>query len=216
MARQLKPYKVDEIRSPNGYTKAPVMFDRNSKRFFVEAVPGDRDSRVWSDTLDDVKRQGTEALGNAQRYEWTPLIIVGVSQHWKSGPGSHDASLVLTFRRLERSPHPVRDGSFVERPHALDTTDSAEERAQHGDIGSCSDTGKIGPAIDDDDSAMLPYSQEVWDGLVAIQATINDAHAKLKQLLKRKDAGRVLMLGARSNHAAALRGVKLLSSVRDE
>ncbi len=215
MARQLKPYKVDEIRSPNGYTKAPVMFDRNSKRFFIEAVPGDTDSRVWSDTLDDVKRRGTAALADAQKYEWTPLIVISVSEHWKRDPESRDASLVFSFRRFERSPHPVRGDGFVERPHSLDVTD-AKGRVENRDIEPCSVSGKIGPAIAKDDDALLPYSQEVWDGLVAIQDTINDARVRLEQLLKRKDAGRVLMLGARSNHAAALRGVRLLSSAGDE
>jgi len=213
MARSLKPYKVDEVRSPNGYTRANVMFDRDSKKFFVEIVPGDRDSRVVSDLLTDVKKRAIIALGNAQKYDWTPLIEVSVSETWAHHEEGQNASLRFEFRRIERSPNPVYPDKFVERAHPLDLNLKNgirdEQREQHRDLSPYTGRETIGPA--DDGAALLPYRQDVWDGLIAIKQSIDAAREKLDALLRRKDASVLLMSAGRSGAAQALRGVALLS-----
>jgi len=215
MARSLKPYKVDEVRSPNGYTRADVMFDRDSKKFFVEIVPGDKDSRVVSDLLADVKKEAIVALGNAQKYDWIPLIEVSVSKTWAHHDEGLNASIRFEFRRIERSPNPVYPDRFVERAHPLDLPEDGigsrdQQREEHRDISPYVGRETIGPA-DDDGAALLPYRQDVWDGLVAIKQSIDAAREKLDALLKRKDASVLLMSAGRSAAAQALRGVALLS-----
>jgi hypothetical protein len=217
MPRPLKPYKVDDVRSPNGYTTADVMFDRDRKEFFVEIVPGDRFSRVTADLLVEVKKKAITALAAAQKYEWTPLIEVEVTEAWynnnSDGIGS---SIRFEFRRFERSPNPAHADRFVERPHPLDCFagggPKSTHREQHRDTSPYSGRDSIGPADDDKEGALLPYRQDVWDGLVAIQQSITAAREKLDALLKRKDVGALLVAAARGLERDA-RGLGVASSI---
>jgi hypothetical protein len=220
MPRPLKPYKVDDVRSPNGYTTADVMFDRDRKVFFVEITPGDKESRVEGDLLLDVKQKAVAALAASQKYDWTPLIEISVSEAWYNNSSVEGASIRFEFRRFERSPNPIYPNRFVERPHVLDLPDDPgprrTQRESHRDISPYSGRDEIGPAVKDERDALLPYRQDVWDGLVAIQQSIDEARQKLVALLQRKDAAHLLMSAGRSQAAQRLRGIALLASGDDQ
>ena len=217
MSRPLKPYKVDDVRSPNGYTTADVMFDRDRKVFFVEVIPGDKDSRVEGDLLLDVKKKAVIALAASQKYDWVLLIEVSVSEAWYNNSGNGEgASIRFEFRRFERSVNPMYPDRFVERPHALDLPPDPgprlKQRDERRDISPYSGPDKIGPAEKDGGDALLPYRQDVWDGLVAIHQSIDEARQKLDALLQRKDASTLLMSAGRSAAAQRLRDIALLAS----
>lgn len=200
MSRSLKPYKVDQVTSPNGYSHADVMFDRNAKVFFVEIVPGDKDSRVTSDLLEDVKRVARSALERAQSYAWVPLILVNVSEPWFHHNKGVQGGVKLEIRRFERARNPSHEDQYVERAHPLDAPPMPgprlERRELHRDIERYSGPDvEIGPQLADangDTEVLLPYEQATWDGLCAIKLALDDAHARLRSLLRSKDVGRLL------------------------
>lgn len=210
MPRPLKPYKVDHVTSPNGYTVADVMFDRDAKAFFVEIVPGDRDSRVVADTIVEVKREARAALARAQAYDWTALIIVSVKkpEPWFHGGAAEHAGVELEFKRLERAPNPARPGQFVARAHPLDAPETdgpnRKKREEHRDISGYSGPDEIGPSTKDEGEALLLYEQSVWDGLCAVKRVLDDVCAKLTAITQRADAARLLSGAATSSKALLL------------
>ena len=201
MSRQLKPQIVDEVTSPNGLVRIPVYFDRNEKDFFVE-ITG-RDDRVRADSVHEVKKLAAEMLAKAVEYKWEGIIVVEMEESYDEkykaagaysykGHAGFGARIEFEFDRLERSRHPTREGEFVYRKHTLDfeagepSTFSRTEREKNASVKTYCPF----------DATVLPYDDETWAGLLALKRAVDDAQAKLEDLVARKDfAERLRLVG---------------------
>lgn len=191
MARALKPYKVDQVTSEDGYSRADVFFNRNTKDFFVDCIPGDIGSRVEGKVLDDVKRRAQEHLSNTRSYEWVQMIEVTASDpshQWDSRTVL--AGIDLHIRRFERAPHPQAYGEFVERRHRADS-ENFDDRIRHynGNV-------ELGPRRSESGRCyaahLLPYDQELWETLLHIQSAIEESMKRLVAIVGSKSMSKLL------------------------
>lgn len=200
MPRPLKPHKVDEVRSPNGLITMPVYFDRDKKDFFV-AVGEGRDEEVRADSVSEVKQLARDAMAKMIPYKWEGIVIVEVGQTWKEENRSskQGAQVGFGFDRRERSPHPTRPGHFVYRKHTIDfervngDSEFARKKRERNE-----ETDHYWVSQGD---VVLPYSEELWNGLLAMQAALDEAGAKLKALIEGSSFADRLRLMAK--HGAA-------------
>lgn len=195
MPRDLKPYVVDQITSPDGLVHADVMFDRNAKRFFVEVTPGDKSSRVEADLLEDVKRDGREALGRSSRLEWTQLMLVEVDRPWHTSADRQCAGIKFEFERFERAPHPSISTRFLKRDHVLDVPEEYRKERPDWRPSMFEGPSKVGCHIEPDGTGcvLLEYDEAVWSALHRIKETIEGAYDRLAKLLQQKDVARLLV-----------------------
>jgi hypothetical protein len=198
MARQLKPYVVDEVTSPNRLIRVPVYFDREKKDFFVE-ISG-REDRVCADTVDAVKRLAKELLAKCVEYCWEPMIFIEPECSWEDRrsyggrDGQHGASVEFKFSRFDRSPNPVKPEDWIYRDHILDFEASKPSDLRRRDREANKDLENVWPGEDD---VVIPYDERTWEGLFALKKSVDEAHSQLLALMKRKDlADRLRLVGA--------------------
>jgi len=201
MSRSLKPHVVDEVSSPNGLIRLPVYFDRTEKDFYVE-VTG-RDDRVRADSVAEVKKLARELLAKAIEYKWEGIITIEMGESYDAKykqMGTYNyrgqrfgARVEFEFDRMERSPHPTREGHAVYRKHTLDFEEGkpdAYSRKQREKNADLKQWGCSAEAI------VLPYDEETWAGLQAVKRAIDAAQAQLEALIARKDlADRLRLVG---------------------
>jgi hypothetical protein len=185
MTRPLKPHKVDEVRSSNGLIELPVYFDRDKKDFFV-TVGDDRDGQVRADSIPEVKRLAREAMAKMIPYKWEGFIFVEVGRTWKEENRNHKngSQVGFSFTRMERSPHPTKPEHFVYRKHAIDfeATSNPDGPSEYARLRR-----ERNENFEDfwvGDEVVLPYSDELWNGLLAMRAALDEAAAKLKALIE--------------------------------
>jgi hypothetical protein len=198
MPRALKPMKVGYVT--NGATGADVFLDRDKKVFFV-AVGVERAEHA---EFEQAKVLGNALLAQETKYEWEPIIVVDavdVSSHrWNHEPGEHEISMKFEFCRCERArdPRPKSTRKWLTRDHADDfeaTHPDADDRRErenstrvhHRDKGSGSD------------DVVIPYDQDVWDGLLKIEQAVADSRMALHNLIESKGfAGKLRAVGSGS------------------
>lgn len=188
MSRELKPQKLEEVRDKKTGMVVHIMLDRNKFDFF--AIVGTE--KIREDTAAELKKVVIEKLAAMAQYKWEPMIIIRHDDHrpdptrrWRS----HDddarymkAQVEFKFRRFERSPSPSGKG-FVERKHPLDVNASDEHevlwRKEDRDIQNF--------ATWEMEYEIVPYTEETWNGLMRLHASIERANDQLTALLGSKE-----------------------------
>lgn len=188
MPRTLKPQKVGEVRHDKTRMVVDIMLDRNKLDFFAKVGT----EEIREDTAPKCKEAVLEKMASMVQYKWEPMIIVRHDNHrpdpkerWRSH--SDDArytraQVEFKFRRLERSPSPSGKG-FVERKHILDVNASDEyemkRREEEQDVQNF--------AMWEMEFEIVPYTEETWNGLMRLHASIERANDQLTVLLGAKD-----------------------------
>lgn len=221
MTKKLKPHTVANVRSPSGHVERPVYFDREEKDFYVEIAEGDV---VRAPSVAEVQKRAKERLGATVPYTWKGIIIIEVKDSWEQqnntfyrrSAAEFGSALGFEFSRLERSPHPSKEGKFVTRKHTLDFEASLKDSADYWVTSAQAERERnegVTAYHDIDSTVVLPYSDETWNGLLAIKSIIDEAHAKLETFMRQPDVSVRLDLAGKKHQAPMLLPSELLTWV---
>lgn len=211
MSRTLKPTKVGTISVGRHQGTLDVMFDRNKRDFFVAAGL----EIVRDPTVKGCEEKASEYFREWRPEKWEGVIEVHVNAHHAErnfrGSEAKAANIDLAFYRLEVAWR--LDGQKVQREHQLDHEAELKAVKRQG-FHSVNDLRKviierrrIGRDVCErydsgEDAVEIPYSDEAWEGLMRIKATIEDAHAKLLQMVQAEGLEkRLLGIGTGGNVA---------------
>lgn len=189
MSRLLKPQKVDHIVVGAGRVAVDIMLDRNRLDFFATLGLDE----VRAPTAKECKEKARELASAWRPTTWEGRIRVRVT-HGSSGYYIHDhradnIEVQLVFYRFERAQK--LDGDWVERVHTIDYENDQNARPGWRDIlterrdrGEGWRTHDIEP---DDGERDFAYTDQLWQGLVTVQAMITRAGEQLSTLLAQPD-----------------------------
>jgi hypothetical protein len=197
MARELKPFKVDEVSNFETGVKVLIYLDRGDKTFF--GIVGDK--RVEAKTADECKSAVYKELQAFRPFVWEKVIEASTNEVEHVGgnpaPGEvpedrHSTHIELHFRRYQQAKSLAGEG-YIER--GFDTVkEDFESPFRKKWVHNWRDNGSVA----------LPYTDETWGKLIAIEAGIEELNRRLSQLLDPKDgAKRLLALQVRALLPAA-------------
>lgn len=197
MVRELKPFKVDEVVNFETGVKILIYLDREDKTFF--GVVGDK--RVEAETAEECKRAVCKELRTFRPFVWEKVIEAHTYEvEHVSGdpaPGSvpedrHSNHFELHFRRYQQAKSLAGEG-YLERGFDV-VKEDFENQFRKKWTQNWRDNGSV----------VLPYTDETWEKLLAIEAGIEELNRRLVRLLDPKDgAKRLLELQVRALLPAA-------------
>jgi hypothetical protein len=189
MARRLKPQKVDEVRDDTLGLSADIMLNRNDLTFFAKLG----DEEVTGASAKEVKNEMYARLRLLSSLEWKGVIEVNL--------GRSDG-LEVTAKRYW---YAVNARNEVIAAEWRDSTD--ELRLKHGHrmywdharMGRFEPPMKARPQYHGDSARAnyLPYSEDLWTGIAAVQTQIKALRAHLEDLIMTPDgASELQRIGA--------------------
>lgn len=210
MPRELKPHEIEVLWHPNRKDTITIFFDRTKKVFFASIGM----ERVEHTDLVEARKLARDLVVRAPRYEWEAVIVVdGVAaeydeeRHTFGGSGQNSSQHIdMSFRfyRGERCKSPTRPDGWLVREHTADFEErlarrrvklkndkawSKEDLDHHEakDRESRATNQRLEALHAGDDDRVLPYSDELWRGLMAIKEAIKMARRSLSVLIDRPD-----------------------------
>lgn len=178
MARKLKPYKVDSVRV-HGSGDVVVYLDREEKDFFATVGL----AIVRAPTARECKEKAIEAIeAGLQTIEWTREIGVSVETSDGWNRGETETELRLAYDRWQRAEN--INGDVISRPF------DDEDVPVGSDFSTMRSIDRSDPRCFWD--TVLPYDDDVWNGLVAIDEAIETLGRQLTALLDQDHAEKVL------------------------
>lgn len=196
MPRPLKPYKVEVVMHSNGRDHIEVMFDRDRKLFFAQMGV----ERAESSDLTAVRNLAKQLVEKGARYEWEAIIVVSppsLDDHNYGGSSyyeEHEPKLRFEFYRCERAPDP-RSGKhneprWIVRQHEAEfEADKPNKEARRQRETNCE---RYGDLREWDGTVYIPYTEEAWQALIAIEAAVVETRKRLAGLLSRDDLPKLL------------------------
>lgn len=197
MPRQLKPYTVDSVTRPETRERLDIYFDRNRKLFFAAIGM----ERVEHTDLKEAKKLALELLTRAPKYDWQPIIVVRrvareSGDHYAQGFEAEHADLDISFYRCERASSPIDPDVVYAREHTIDFEQSVrdhthwkgKEEVEHDRQRmrqERDDNKRLDKFYDSDDHAVLPYTDETWEGLLVIKRAVDQTRTSLHALIER-------------------------------
>jgi hypothetical protein len=226
MPRPLKPHFIEKVFHKNGRDHLDVMFDRDHKVFFVATGQ----VRKEHSDLAEVRKLAAELLKQPPTYEWRPVIVVDHQEPEEKGyrywadrgkANKHYASTVFEFYRAEICPDPRRKGEQLVRSHTVEWDEQVaewQEAFKKGRSGynpeqrireRAENTGNIDRFGAGDSDRVLPYSEDLWQGLLAIESMMKLMRRRLSYLVEHPELEEVLRKAA--NAPPQLTGIPHLS-----
>lgn len=184
MARKLKPYEVDQVHNSKTGIMVKIMLDRNSNTFFGMVGP----VRFDSVTAEDCKKKVRAALNDYTGLDWQPYIHIEIAGGeyglCSDGHKPKTARVSLEFYRLYGAK--TVDGTWTQKKFEEDMPG----HKRHSDDDSFYMSRWYRRT--DDDSNIIPYTEEAWATLHVMRGRINDIAKGLTALAERKDFAKML------------------------
>lgn len=179
MARKLKPHKIDEYRDHKSGRLIDIMFDRNTHDFFAD-VSG---VEVRDETKKGCVQKVRVESDRQNQFEWKNVIHVrcDVGDRWNSVK-SGAVALYFTRHRIAKR----LDGRWNEHHCYFHYLEEGHEGGIHPMFGGGPSLKDYRGATESDPDKgvfVLPYSDEVWEGLCEVQRRIDVLRKQLQQLL---------------------------------
>lgn len=204
--KSLKPLRVGAVSSGRTHMVVEIFLDRDRLDFFGQVG----DSQIRAATADECKAAVRMALQKFTGFEWHRFIEADIEQpgnwHHHSRDGKpHHFKLSGEFSRFERAQkfnQALKKGEkpgWLRRPFFEDLDESSQEHMKEmGELLYANDW--YDPAESsfhhDEDyqpTLIIPYTTELWEALVSIEATVEKARLHIKDLLNPKDSGKKLL-----------------------
>lgn len=185
--RALKPQKVADVRSASGRLRLDVYLDRNSLDFFAEAGG----KTVRGATIDECKKLARQLATDMETFSWEPFIEIELKDdsrtiHMRNGryDTTVRAGLELSFRRFERALSPGETDKYVTRQHTADFLASSPSASAVKEREQNRRTDNFWAY---EEHRYIPYSEEVWQGLLRIQQVLDALRARVDEMMKDDD-----------------------------
>lgn len=151
----------------------PIRVDVHSGAFEIALGPNYDNKTFDGKELEKLRSDAWAYLRDVTAGKWEPFVVV---EHNSNGI-QHDHQIYFEYRRLFRLKK--TDGTLLWK-----TWVGADE-SHDGTPGNSS----YGPDVEDEDKHVkcLPYSKEVWNGLLAITKAIESVDRKIKEMVAGAD-----------------------------
>ena len=185
MPRKLKPYKVGTVGDTAFETNFDVFLDRTTKEFFCDVY-----GREFREESEREVKQAVRKYLRGRKFEWRQIIVV--ANRYQASYEMHIPTVSLRVERHEiayvgRDEDALSDsGHWVERDFrdGERQADFIEDGRKRGvDIRRYH-----GPHKTDGTSTVLPYTDDTWANLTALQDAIRTLRDRIDAVIKEPGA----------------------------
>lgn len=193
MTRKLKALEVGEVKHVKLAAPVKVFYDRADKKFFG-TIPG---NTITATEQRACERLIYEAISELVQLEWQRVIVVQRLRPFAYSGGGNRVEPFVGFEmhRHEVAKQKTADGErsrWLERDWRDDSNTSAFWKERWINDGDAKTFYHPEEKQNGEHTVVLPYTDELWANLSALQDRVTQAGEQLTQMLNSPDLPKIL------------------------